>query len=163
MRCNRESPCGSCIVSKTGSCVYETEISVQIPNGTRPIQPRDAEASAMGAPRVPSMSAGGYTSSLSTCSMSSSHSSLELNAMRTRIAELEDKLSRATSTTGSVCSPSSTHAVHTVSSFACTVDVLQDTRMPDGAEISRGMAHKNRVFGQSHWMNGFVMVSMQSC
>jgi len=84
--------------------------------------------------------------------------------MRARIAELEDKLSRATSTTGSVYSPStstpaSTHAVHTVSSFACTVDVLQDTRMPGGAEISRGIAHKNRVFGQSHWMNGFVMVS----
>jgi len=85
--------------------------------------------------------------------------------MRARIAELEDKLSRTTSATGSVYSPpststpASTHAVHTVSSFACTVDVLQDTRMPDGAEISRGIAHKNRVFGQSHWMNGFVMVS----
>lgn len=82
--------------------------------------------------------------------------------MRARIAELEDKLSRAGSTASSVFSPpastpASTHTVHTVSSFACTVDVLQDTRMPGGAAISRGIAHKNRVFGQSHWMNGFVM------
>jgi hypothetical protein len=29
--------------------------------------------------------------------------------------------------------------------------------MPGSAAISRGIAHKNRVFGQSHWMNGFLM------
>ncbi|PZD37648.1 C6 zinc finger domain containing protein [Pyrenophora tritici-repentis] len=111
---------------------------------------------------APSSSVGDYTPSLSTTPMSISQSSFQLNAMRARIAELEDKLSRATSTTSSVYTPSastpaSTHAVHTVSSFACTVDVLQDTQIPGGADISRGIAHKNRVFGQSHWMNGFVM------
>jgi hypothetical protein len=29
--------------------------------------------------------------------------------------------------------------------------------MPGGAAVSRGVAHKNRVFGQSHWMNGYVI------
>ncbi|KAI0568541.1 hypothetical protein PtrCC142_012077 [Pyrenophora tritici-repentis] len=94
---------------------------------------------------APSSSVGDYTPSLSTTPMSISQSSFQLNAMRARIAELEDKLSRATSTTSSVYTPSastpaSTHAVHTVSSFACTVDVLQDTQIPGGADISRGIA-----------------------
>ena len=110
----------------------------------------------MGAPGMLS------SSSTTTPGIVSSQSSFEMDAMRARIAELEDKLSRTGSTTSSVFSPSastptSTHTVHTVSSFACTVDVIQDTRMPGGAAISRGIAHKNRVFGQSHWMNGFVM------
>ncbi|CAE7199383.1 Fungal trans domain containing protein [Pyrenophora teres f. teres] len=149
-------------LSKTGCCVYESEASVQRPNATLPIQPREATASATDALRAPSSSVGDYTSSLSTTPLSISQSSFQLNAMRGLIAELEDKLSRATSTSSSVYTPSAptpaaTHAVHTVSSFACTVDVLQDTRIPGGADISRGIAHKNRVFGQSHWMNGFVM------
>ncbi|RMZ72500.1 C6 zinc finger domain containing [Pyrenophora seminiperda CCB06] len=166
IRCNRENPCSSYVTSKTGCCVYEAETGVQRMSATTPvmIQPRDVGVSAMGAPRMQSVSRGGYTPSLSASSLSSSHSSFEFNAMRARIADLEATLSRATSTTSSVYSPpastppSCTHAVHTVSSFACTVDVLQDTRMmPSGAEISRGILHKNRVFGQSHWMNGFLI------
>ncbi len=84
--------------------------------------------------------------------------------MRTRIAELEEKLSHA-STTASVystatSSPAPTHPVHINTSFVGTFDVLQDSRaFGHDHAISRGVAHKNRVFGQSHWMNGFVVVS----
>ncbi|KAG9193085.1 hypothetical protein G6011_03120 [Alternaria panax] len=120
-----------------------------------PIQPREHTAS-MDARRMPS------NASATISGTSSSQSSFSLDSMRARIAELEDQLSRAGSSASSAFSPSastpvSTHTVHTVSSFACIVDVLQDTRTPGGVAISRGIAHKNRVFGQSHWMNGFVM------
>jgi hypothetical protein len=88
--------------------------------------------------------------------------------MRARIAELEEKLSQVSSTTGSVYSAaaatpvsdtvaSSTHPVQFITSFAGNIDVLQETRIPGRAPISRSIAHKNRLFGQTHWMNGFVM------
>jgi hypothetical protein len=36
--------------------------------------------------------------------------------------------------------------------------VLQDSRnFGHAPAISRAISHKNRVFGQSHWMNGFSM------
>jgi hypothetical protein len=83
--------------------------------------------------------------------------------MRARIAELEEKLLQASSTTASVYSAaastpaSSTHPVQFVTSFAGNIDVLEETRIPGRAPISRSIAHKNRLFGQTHWMNGFVM------
>jgi hypothetical protein len=46
--------------------------------------------------------------------------------------------------------------VHVTSGLAGPIDVLQDNRIRD-YPIARSIAHKNRVFGQSHWMNGFVV------
>jgi hypothetical protein len=84
--------------------------------------------------------------------------------MKARIAELEEKLSRTASTASSVYStsastpaPSATQPVQFITSFAGNIDVLQETRVPGSGSISRSVAHKNRLFGQTHWMNGFVM------
>lgn len=87
--------------------------------------------------------------------------------MKARIAELEEKLSHSGSVAASVASvspssPAATHAVQTVTSLAGVIEVLEDNRSFGRAHtISRSIAHKNRLFGQSHWMNGFVVVRLQ--
>jgi hypothetical protein len=87
--------------------------------------------------------------------------------MRNRLAELEEELSRNTGSrpptvsalTSSIAAPcpGPTSAVHITSGLAGPIDVLQDSRRSQDYPIARGIAHKNRVFGQSHWMNGFVV------
>jgi hypothetical protein len=57
-----------------------------------------------------------------------------------------------------VSSPTPKNPVRITSSLAGAVDVLQDVNAFDPRHpIARGIAYKNRVFGQSHWMNGFVV------
>jgi hypothetical protein len=149
IRCNKETPCSNCVKSKTGSCVYETDVPEQAQSanvGLLSIQPRQPE----------------YTSSVST---PSSQFSFEFHAMRARVTELEEKLAHTASSASSVYSApvtaytpaSSTHPVQFITSFAGNIDVLQETRFAGRAPISRCVAHKNRLFGQTHWMNGFVM------
>ncbi|EMD86155.1 hypothetical protein COCC4DRAFT_59578 [Bipolaris maydis ATCC 48331] len=167
IRCNREMPCSNCMRSKTGSCVYETQLSLDQRLEKRALacnQPqRDLPEPIVG-PTMPSrVSTTNNLSSRDQPTDGSNYAAFELEAMRTRITELEDKLSRASSSvthspfSDSASTPASTHSVRTVSYLATTVDVLEDTRSPNGISISRGVAHKNRVFGQSHWMNGFIM------
>jgi hypothetical protein len=158
VRCNRETPCSNCLKSKTGSCIYESE-PLDRRFTTVPLAPAQTYIGNSALVDTPSLPA---SSSAITPNAGTSQSLFELDAMRARIAELEDKLSRAESTANSAYSPPastpmSTHTVQTISSFASTIDVLLDARMPGSAAISRGVAHKNRVFGQSHWMNGFVI------
>lgn len=156
-------PCGNCMRSKTGSCVYETDVFPDERLGAKPpvsIQPR---REGLGAPMTTWATNTGEGPAFATPNNTDiNHSAFELDSLRARINELEDKLSRATSTASSAsptaAPPTSTQTVQTVSTIACTVDVLEDIRIPGGATISRGVAHKNRVFGQSHWMNGFIIV-----
>ncbi|KAF2829552.1 hypothetical protein CC86DRAFT_318946 [Ophiobolus disseminans] len=73
--------------------------------------------------------------------------------MRKRILELEHQLSNAHTPI-----PAPTHPVHVTSSLSASIDILQDSRAFGHVHaIARGISHKNRVFGQSHWMNGFVV------
>ncbi|EMD69885.1 hypothetical protein COCSADRAFT_341949 [Bipolaris sorokiniana ND90Pr] len=166
VRCNRETPCSNCMRSKTGSCVYETQSSLDQRLDKRAlacIQPQcDVPGPIIGSTMPSRVSTTSSSSTTERPTDDSNHAAFELEAMRTRITELEDKLSRAISVTSSPFSdaastPASTHSVRTVSCLATTVDFLEDTRAPNGTSISRSVAHKNRVFGQSHWMNGFVM------
>lgn len=175
--------------SKTGTCVYETEAlelrptfrCVTLPvsvTGELPLVSHQSIA-ARGTLRLHTLlrNSGNlqprpsghnlstvYDTSASvspkTCG---SHSSFELEAMKARIAELEEKLSHAGSSMApfpyqAKVSRPTTYPVQTVTSFAGTIDVLQDSQSIEHSQvISRSIAHKNRVFGQSHWMNGFVI------
>lgn len=160
IRCNRETPCSNCIRSKTISCTYETQISPGPSLCTRPtfIQPRRDPI------KAPSrLSLRSEYSPTDTHTDVTSNAAFELEALRARITELEDKLARANSVTSSPCStaistPILTHSVRTISCLANTIDVLQETRKSGGVAISRAIAHKNRLFGQSHWMNCFIIV-----
>jgi hypothetical protein len=78
-------------------------------------------------------------------------------------AEIERFFSRTSSSVASapslvapVASPAPASSVHITTSLSGPIDVMQDNRKL-GHPIARGIAHKNRVFGQSHWMNGFVV------
>jgi hypothetical protein len=45
-----------------------------------------------------------------------------------------------------------------MTSLGGAIDVLEDNRTFGRTHaVSRAIAHKNRVFGQSHWMNGFMI------
>jgi hypothetical protein len=89
----------------------------------------------------------------------SSITSIELDSMKARVAELENQLSRTVSSVASVPSitaPSPASTVQITTSLSGAINLLQDNPK-SGYPIARGIAHKNRVFGQSHWMNGFVV------
>lgn len=167
IRCNRETPCSNCIRSKRESCTYETQTLPEARLCTqRPtfIQPRHDTTGSTIATNIPSqLSIHGDSSFSNTRKDGSNHAAFELETMRARISELEDRLARVDSSVGSPYSTTtstsvSKSSVRTVSCFASTVNVLQEIRTPGGAAISRGIAHKNRLFGQSHWMNTFVIV-----
>jgi hypothetical protein len=81
--------------------------------------------------------------------------------MTRRVIELEKQISRAGAAASSTAanSPAATRPMHIASSLSSPLVVLQDSRNFSHQQhsISRGIAHKNRVFGPSHWMNGFVL------
>jgi hypothetical protein len=88
-----------------------------------------------------------------------SSTSIELESMRSKVAELEQQLDQSRNATPSVTTPAPTTSFHVTSGLAGAIDVLHDSRTFGHAyPISRGISHKNRVFGQSHWMNGFVVL-----
>ncbi|KAH4104872.1 hypothetical protein HBH46_093670 [Parastagonospora nodorum] len=88
---------------------------------------------------------------------------VELDYMKNKIADLEEQLARTNSFRHSDApsvapSPAPTTSFHVTSGFSGPIDVLQDARNLGSAyTIPRGISHKNRVFGQSHWMNGVVV------
>ncbi|KAH8728571.1 hypothetical protein GQ44DRAFT_701629 [Phaeosphaeriaceae sp. PMI808] len=48
--------------------------------------------------------------------------------------------------------------IHISSHLSGPIDVLQESRaFGHNHTIARSISHKNRVFGQSHWMNGFIV------
>lgn len=106
------------------------------------------------------------TSTCTALSTSNSPSTFEIESLKARLLDMEEKLSQATSTATSVHSKANrgtppVHILQTTTSLAGTIDVIQDGRhIGHNQSISRSIAHKNRVFGQSHWMNGFVMVCL---
>jgi hypothetical protein len=91
---------------------------------------------------------------------SESTTSIELDSLKSRIAELESQLSKGSNLNTSILpfaasSPRPDHSVHINSGLAGPIHVLQENSA-FGHAIVRGISHKNRVFGQSHWMTGFV-------
>ena len=82
--------------------------------------------------------------------------------MKDRIKELEEQLSRLPNGS-SVQSPPQTaiSSLLTESSYLTgALHVHRESRFPgDRSFISRGVTHKARLFGQSHWINGVTVVS----
>lgn len=86
--------------------------------------------------------------------------------MKRKIAELETQLARTTTSSKNTAitpsttapSPAPTNFMHISSGLAGPLSVIGESRSSAHVSwIARGVAHKNRVFGQSHWMNGFVV------
>jgi hypothetical protein len=88
-----------------------------------------------------------------------SSTSIELESMRSKVTEVEHQRQQSRNATPSVITPVPATSFHVTSGLAGPIDVLQDSRtLGQAYPISRGISHKNRVFGQSHWMNGFVVL-----
>jgi hypothetical protein len=99
-------------------------------------------------------------------SILNSSSSLELDTLKSRIRELESQLSIAArkSSGTPLLTPKSTlpipnRSVESVTlGFGGSFDVLQDSSpFLQTQSVVRNVAHKNRVFGQSHWISSFVL------
>jgi hypothetical protein len=81
--------------------------------------------------------------------------STEHDSLRARVAELEHHILCAANSTAAL---STAPTVHITTSLSGPIDVIQDSRtLGQSHPVTRGISHKNRVFGQSHWMNGFVV------
>ncbi|KAK3949697.1 hypothetical protein QBC32DRAFT_400038 [Pseudoneurospora amorphoporcata] len=178
VRCNRETPCSNCIRSKNiHGCVYQVHpLPQQLPpQRPRPLAacdtPKDSQAQSLVRPgpvvrSVPGPGAGSFvtlppfptpsthpsaaTNQLTTLPVVSSS---DPNVLRGRIRELEEQLSKATfSRSSNPKAPSSPTATHESS--------LAGTFITQAASTSRivNVFHKSRLFGQSHWLNGVILL-----
>lgn len=86
--------------------------------------------------------------------------------MRIRIQELEEQLSQVSTPASSVPSLASNsnepvllqNKDQVTSTLGGTFDVVQESRLFGQAQaVVRSVAHKNRVFGQSHWISSFTL------
>ncbi|KAF2260502.1 putative C6 transcription factor [Lojkania enalia] len=140
LRCNRETPCSNCLRSKTSICVYE--------NYSQPPQRQVDNAS-----------------TISTASTPGSQVSQDFEAMRNRISQLEDQLSKLTTKTTTIphtmaqtSSSSSSFEIHE-SRIGSDFFFHHESRLlGEAALISRGVTHKKRLFGQSHWVNSVIHI-----
>ncbi|CAI6093775.1 unnamed protein product [Clonostachys chloroleuca] len=169
LRCNREQPCGNCIRSRTGECIYHT--------GPLPkTSPRQQGFNQLG---EGDLGSGSENSTLVekasnrsgklTAATSSPHahpndsspqaqgSAQELDDLKNRIRKLEDQLSKT-----SIRSPTIRYPGGESTSEADTSTALLDGtfhfqqqahEVGQPQAVARGFSHKSRVFGKSHWVN----------
>lgn len=155
-----------------GPVVRSVPISRSTPNdpGSFVIVPPFPTPSASG----PSTAVSGRSSKASSCAdvSSSTHSpapgpqftalvsnSSDPDVLRKRIRELEEQLSRAASSRYSnpetPSSPTTTHECSLAGTFM--------TRRADSSSRIVNVFHKSRLFGQSHWVNGVILVGGVPC
>ncbi|PGH04424.1 hypothetical protein AJ79_07080 [Helicocarpus griseus UAMH5409] len=174
IRCNRETPCSNCDRSKNQSCIYENDLShvpwrnmprlseSQLNNLNNSITASETSISS-GEPTGPNISqillATPSNSTPASTSASQSFTT-EVNSLKNKVKELEEQLQKATGRTAHSCAetPTSTSTPNietTSSTLAGTFSVHRENRLLGEAQaISRGVLHKSRLFGQSHWING---------
>jgi hypothetical protein len=87
-------------------------------------------------------------------------SSREVESLRMKIKQLEDQLSRTNRKSSGLSPPSPSYNISTTTSCITGTFHVQEEVPADGhiPTNSRTIMHKTRVFGQSHWMNGMVLV-----
>lgn len=103
--------------------------------------------------------------SFDTASTSTDQKSMDLESMKLRIQELEEQLSQVSTPASSYSAssrsmegvpPQITDKVK--STLGGTFDIVQESRLFGQAQaVVRSVAHKNRVFGQSHWISSFTL------
>ncbi|KAI0884899.1 putative C6 transcription factor [Annulohypoxylon maeteangense] len=172
LRCSRESPCSNCVKSRSGSCVYENFIShpqqrAELGLGVRhresqylaPINSVSSTATATTVANNTSQSSPKAASS-TTGSTSASHSSQEVESLRSRIKQLEEQLSKINLAPSQPPVPLSDSNIEIIDSRISGTFYIhhEDDFTGQPRAISRSVTHKTRVFGQSHWITGFSLV-----
>lgn len=172
IRCNRGHPCNNCLRSRGGQCVYEplspprharrdraTASSEQIQSAT-PENPSNASRSSGQTPQPPLP----VCTSTAPSTPASNLAAVEIESLRCRIKQLEDRLSKGTHENTFLNAPSPNVDIRkTTSQIAGTFYTQREAPTASHAPIiSRSIMHKTRLFGQSHWMNGVAQVSRTS-
>ncbi|XP_014554662.1 hypothetical protein COCVIDRAFT_17600 [Bipolaris victoriae FI3] len=177
IRCNHESPCSNCLRARNDNCVYESHnhrtpfSRASIPQAQMTPVPRHRESVPLGssASTTSGLSLPTYApSSLATSSIAASTppsqtSTLDAESLRLklRIRDLEDQLSKLTSRLANP-SPEPPHSnIQTLNStLSGTFHVhCEGSSLGQQQAIARGVSHKTRLFGQSHWtVNGVLLI-----
>jgi hypothetical protein len=149
-------PCSNCLRSRNAVCIFETHSSPAMP----------ALSTALQDPR--GTTAASHTSAASTTLACSdnltspvSHSpDAHVEALQSRIKQLEEQLSKATPGTFSSQARLTTPNIETTTSrLGGTFHFDLEGRTADTSKgVSRSVVHKKRVFGQSHWLNVIPLV-----
>ncbi|KLJ12492.1 hypothetical protein EMPG_12485 [Blastomyces silverae] len=171
IRCNRQTPCSNCVRSKNSSCIYGNDLAdtprrnlapalkAQQPNHSAPA----IECSGFGSGSMsPGRPVPSIVNSSTTPSTTPSRLSQEVDYLKNRVRQLEERLSQVTEKAARSPGSTSTSTINietTSSSLAGTFSVHNESR-PSGETpaINRGVLHKTRLFGQSHWGNGAVQI-----
>lgn len=172
IRCNRGHPCNNCLRSRGGQCVYEP---LSPPRHARQhratVSSEQTQFASIDNPSNASRSSGQTPqSSFPVCSSTtpstpaSNLSAVEVESLRYRIKQLEDRLSQDTRGDASSNAPSPNVDIRkTTSQIGGTFYTQREAPTASHAPIiSRSIMHKTRLFGQSHWMNGVAQVSLIS-
>lgn len=178
IKCNRENPCSNCLRSRTATCIYDNvpspkyrisqsrqtagnatyRSSVSLPN--------DLESPRSGL-TFPSDQTSSQIDGLVGLSTDATHTRQQHLArddesvrLKLRIRELEEQLSNTALTPGRYPWVSPRLNIETTASHIGGTYHVHCEKLPGQNEsIARGITHKSRLFGQSHWeVNVILMV-----
>ncbi|KAI0131801.1 hypothetical protein BJ170DRAFT_221422 [Xylariales sp. AK1849] len=179
IRCNRENPCSNCLRSKNHDCVYENQFDTQrhlqrlsprpssdgttqdisshshgshVPGSCSKSRDQSTPGSQRSMPQDPSYSSTSWTNRNSTkaASPGSQQSGLTVDALNSRIKNLEQRLSHSfpphiADHPASVANPE-------------TANTIRSQLVADIHTTDRGVMSKTRLFGRTHWMNGVALL-----
>lgn len=158
--------------SKSGHCVYGDEPLGTPLRNLAPAQGSRKQVHVLPASESPNVGSdsttvsrvvGSIVASSATPLTAASQPSHEVEYLKNRVRLLEEHLSQAAAKAAASPNSTSTPALNietTSSSLAGTFSVRRESHAPGGTPtINRGIFHKSRLFGQSHWANGMVQVS----
>lgn len=172
IRCNRGLPCSNCLRSKSKSntCVYENPPGQAGHTGPAPAlraalpvnDPFSSHRSTTTSQAPNPLLTNSVGVSTPNSSQLSSNPDPQLRELRLRIRQLEDQLSKKTPPEhhDSPASTTTSNIQKLSSGLGGTFHVHCESgssRQPQ--TIARSVAHKTRLFGQSHWaVNGILLV-----
>ncbi|EED20220.1 conserved hypothetical protein [Talaromyces stipitatus ATCC 10500] len=174
IRCNRETPCSNCVRSRSATCIYEnvsspkynigqSQQSFSSPNHkSRNSIPFDGQSTASGSTFPSDQSSSqidgpvGQSTDINQLSVRGEESM----RLKLRIKELEEQLSKASLKPTSKPVETPRLSIETlVSRLGGTYHVHCEKLAGQTETIARGITHKSRLFGQSHWeVNVILMV-----
>ncbi|PWY93415.1 hypothetical protein BO94DRAFT_486478 [Aspergillus sclerotioniger CBS 115572] len=168
IRCDRQLPCSNCVRTRNESCVYASQASpVQRirPGQATDVLNQQPQAHTIHLDRVPNAhqppayhnhQSDFLVNSPSIISTVSNHSA-EVEALKSKIKQLEEQLSRATQPhTHSPLSSSKSDIETSTSRITNRLHVQYENNSGRPAAITRGIMNKTRLLGQSYWMSGLA-------
>ncbi|USP81341.1 hypothetical protein yc1106_08615 [Curvularia clavata] len=181
IRCNQESPCSNCLRAKNENCVYESHnhpvpfSRTRLTQAQTTLAPRHKETVLLGAPPGNSASTTSRSSlpnhassSQATSSTAASTPPIQISTpdaeslrLKLRIRDLEEQLSKLTSTPANTSSETPHWNIQTLNStISGTFHVhCEGSSLGQQQSIARSVTHKTRLFGQSHWaVNGVLLI-----